>query len=211
MPDAVPAQQDGAAADRAVSAEAGWPAPTEAAVHEAPEATGTVPEPETVPDEEPEAAGADGPGAEAHADASGAATPESDAAADAPEAADAADASDEDEDGPRPLGLHVEPTGYAPVDGELRRLEDADHLAVSGHLEVYEDVHRGLREALAGLDRQPHGGPPQPGHSQPGPNQPGPPQPGPGAHPGARPGPHPGTHVGPHPGRPMPGPHHPRS
>jgi hypothetical protein len=86
------------------------------------------------------------------------------------------------DDGPRPLGLHVEPTGHAPVDAELRRLEDADHLAVSGHLEVYEDVHSGLREALAGLDRQ---GTPGPG-------------------PTAAPGPAP-VH------RPVPGPQHPRS
>ena len=57
--------------------------------------------------------------------------------------------------GPRPLGVGVRPTGHAPVDAQLRRLEDADHLAVSGHLEVYEDVHRGLRETLAALDR-PH-------------------------------------------------------
>jgi hypothetical protein len=47
----------------------------------------------------------------------------------------------------------VSPTGHAPVDTRLRRLEDADHLAVSGHLEVYEDVHRDLRDTLAALDR----------------------------------------------------------
>lgn len=60
-----------------------------------------------------------------------------------------------DEGGPTPVGVGVRPTGHGPVDAELRRLEDADHLAVSGHLEVYEDVHRGLRETLAALDR-PH-------------------------------------------------------
>lgn len=59
------------------------------------------------------------------------------------------------DDGPRPLGVGLRPTGHAPVDGHLRRLEDADHLAVSAHQEVYEDVHRGLRETLAALDR-PH-------------------------------------------------------
>ncbi|MFI8854884.1 hypothetical protein [Streptomyces sp. 891-h] len=59
------------------------------------------------------------------------------------------------DDGPRPLGVSLRPTGHGPVDAHLRRLEDADHLAVSGHLEVYEDVHRGLRESLAALDR-PH-------------------------------------------------------
>ncbi|GAB2782763.1 hypothetical protein [Streptomyces daliensis] len=52
-----------------------------------------------------------------------------------------------------PLGVRVEPTGHGPVDSQLRRLEDADHLAVSGHLEVYEDVHRGLRDTLTALDR----------------------------------------------------------
>jgi hypothetical protein len=75
---------------------------------------------------------------------------------------DALDEDDaDDDDGPRPLGLHVEPTGHAPVDVQLRRLEDADHLAVSGHLEVYEDVHRGLRDTLTALDR-PAPGPPYP-------------------------------------------------
>lgn len=68
------------------------------------------------------------------------------------EAAAEAEAEPEDDE-PRPLGLHVTPTGHAPVDAQLRRLEDADHLAVSGHLEVYEDVHRGLRDTLTALDR----------------------------------------------------------
>jgi len=55
----------------------------------------------------------------------------------------------------------VAPTGHAGVDIQLRRLADADHLAVSGHLEVYEDVHRALRDTLTALDRHP--GPPAPG------------------------------------------------
>jgi hypothetical protein len=76
------------------------------------------------------------------------------AAGGTPEAVDEAPEGGED-DGPRPLGVGVRPTGHAPVDAQLRRLEDADHLAVSGHLEVYEDVHRGLRETLSALDR-PH-------------------------------------------------------
>ncbi|MFG3260190.1 hypothetical protein [Streptomyces sp. NPDC048172] len=63
----------------------------------------------------------------------------------------------EEDDGPRPLGVGVAPTGNGPVDATLQRLVDADHLAVSGHLEVYEDVHRGLRETLTSLDHpQPH-------------------------------------------------------
>ncbi|MFF4700562.1 hypothetical protein [Streptomyces chattanoogensis] len=62
--------------------------------------------------------------------------------------------------GPEPLGVGVTPTGDAAVDARLRRLADADHLPVSGHLEVYEDVHRGLRDALAALDQRP--GPPTP-------------------------------------------------
>ncbi|MET9294574.1 hypothetical protein [Streptomyces sp. NPDC003077] len=59
---------------------------------------------------------------------------------------------------PQPLGIPVTPTGDAAVDARLARLADVDHLAVSGHLRVYEDVHRGLRDVLAGLDQRP--GPP---------------------------------------------------
>ncbi|MFI9722585.1 hypothetical protein ACIHFE_23480 [Streptomyces sp. NPDC052396] len=51
------------------------------------------------------------------------------------------------------LGVERTPTGNPDVDAQLERLADADHLGVGGHLEVYEDVHRGLREALAALDR----------------------------------------------------------
>ncbi|WP_326600826.1 hypothetical protein [Streptomyces sp. NBC_01803] len=57
------------------------------------------------------------------------------------------------DDGQRPLGVAVQPTGHPPVDTWLRRLADADHLDVAGHPEVYEDVHRGLRDALSELDR----------------------------------------------------------
>ncbi|MEV6779323.1 hypothetical protein [Streptomyces syringium] len=56
---------------------------------------------------------------------------------------------------PLPLGVDRTPTGDAAVDAQLARLADADHLAASGHLEVYEDVHRGLRDALTALDRRP--------------------------------------------------------
>lgn len=75
------------------------------------------------------------------------------------------DSSDEADEsaGPRPLGVRVVPTGEAEVDAQLERLADADHLAASGHLEVYEDVHRGLRDVLASLDRRPE--PPTPSPS----------------------------------------------
>ncbi|MFH8410847.1 hypothetical protein ACH4FX_39655 [Streptomyces sp. NPDC018019] len=69
--------------------------------------------------------------------------------------ADAGDTDARGAAGPQPLGVVVTPTGDAAVDAQLRRLADADHLAASGHLEVYEDVHRGLRDTLAALDRHP--------------------------------------------------------
>jgi hypothetical protein len=53
---------------------------------------------------------------------------------------------------PAPLGVPRTPTGDTRVDAALERLADADHLAADGHLEVYEDVHRALREALTALD-----------------------------------------------------------
>ncbi|MFR9791961.1 hypothetical protein ACL07V_25420 [Streptomyces sp. MB22_4] len=59
---------------------------------------------------------------------------------------------------PAPLNLPRTPTGDAEVDARLARLADADHLATDGHVEVYEDVHRGLRDALTALDARP--GPP---------------------------------------------------
>ncbi|WP_225838205.1 hypothetical protein [Streptomyces sp. NK08204] len=61
---------------------------------------------------------------------------------------------------PAPLDVPRTPTGNAEVDAQLDRLGDADHLATDGHLEVYEDVHRGLRDALTALDARP--GPPVP-------------------------------------------------
>ncbi|MEJ8647235.1 hypothetical protein WKI65_03905 [Streptomyces sp. MS1.AVA.3] len=64
------------------------------------------------------------------------------------------------EPAPQPIGVGTTPTGEAAVDTALRRLADADHLPASGHLRVYEDVHRGLRDVLAGLDQHP--GPPTP-------------------------------------------------
>ncbi|MEG3629164.1 hypothetical protein [Streptomyces poriticola] len=70
---------------------------------------------------------------------------------------------------PAPLHVPRTPTGDADVDRQLERLADADHLATDGHLEVYEDVHGGLRDALTALDTRP--GPPGP------PGLPGPPGP----------------------------------
>jgi hypothetical protein len=61
---------------------------------------------------------------------------------------------------PAPLNVPRTPTGNAEVDAQLARLGDADHLATDGHLDVYEDVHRGLRDALTALDARP--GPPGP-------------------------------------------------
>ncbi|WP_128375607.1 hypothetical protein [Streptomyces cavernae] len=61
---------------------------------------------------------------------------------------------------PAPLGVVRTPTGNPEVDAQLERLGDADHLATDGHLEVYEDVHGGLRDALTALDARP--GPPAP-------------------------------------------------
>ncbi|HET6860981.1 MAG TPA: hypothetical protein VFH94_28265 [Streptomyces sp.] len=62
--------------------------------------------------------------------------------------------------GPAPIGVVRTPTGHAGVDACLERLADADHLPSDGHIEVYEDVHGGLREALDALDARP--GPPAP-------------------------------------------------
>ncbi|AWZ08578.1 MULTISPECIES: hypothetical protein [unclassified Streptomyces] len=53
---------------------------------------------------------------------------------------------------PAALGVVRTATGHAGVDAGLERLADADHLPADGHLEVYEDVHRGLRSALTALD-----------------------------------------------------------
>ncbi|MFF9625790.1 hypothetical protein [Streptomyces griseosporeus] len=72
---------------------------------------------------------------------------------------------EDDPAAPAPLGVPRTPTGNADVDAALERLGDADHLATDGHVEVYEDVHRGLRDALTALDARP--GPPAPPPSYP--------------------------------------------
>jgi hypothetical protein len=54
--------------------------------------------------------------------------------------------------GPRPLGVVPDATGNTEVDAVLVRLRDADLLPTEDHLGVYEDVHRGLRDTLTGLD-----------------------------------------------------------
>lgn len=61
---------------------------------------------------------------------------------------------------PAPLNVPRTATGHPDVDAALDRLADADHLAADGHPDVYEDVHRGLRDALTALDARP--GPPVP-------------------------------------------------
>lgn len=67
---------------------------------------------------------------------------------------------EDDPAAPAPLNVPRTPTGDAEVDAQLDRLGDADHLATDGHVEVYEDVHRGLRDTLTALDARP--GPPVP-------------------------------------------------
>ncbi|MFJ8362715.1 hypothetical protein [Streptomyces sp. NPDC093984] len=74
--------------------------------------------------------------------------------------ADSASEPEDDPSAPAPLNVPRTPTGNADVDAVLERLADAGHLATDGHIEVYEDVHRGLREALTALDARP--GPPAP-------------------------------------------------
>ncbi|MGW1957312.1 hypothetical protein ACWCPI_31935 [Streptomyces sp. NPDC001920] len=95
---------------------------------------------------------------QAAAEAEAAAGPAADAA-DGVETVDAVE-PEYDPAAPAPLNVPRTPTGNAVVDAQLERLGDADHLATDGHVEVYEDVHRGLRDALTALDARP--GPPAP-------------------------------------------------
>jgi hypothetical protein len=54
--------------------------------------------------------------------------------------------------GPEPLGVQVAATGNREVDALIGRLGDVDDLPTENHIEVYEDVHQGLRAALTALD-----------------------------------------------------------
>ncbi|MFF5787041.1 hypothetical protein ACFY8P_18980 [Streptomyces sp. NPDC012693] len=56
---------------------------------------------------------------------------------------------------PAPIGVARESTGHPGVDAHLARLAEVDDLPADGHLEVYEDVHRGLRAELTSLDAHP--------------------------------------------------------
>ncbi|MEO3764898.1 hypothetical protein [Streptomyces sp. B8F3] len=101
------------------------------------------------------------------------------------------------EAGPVPLGVGRTPTGNADVDAALDRLADADELPTGSHLEIYEDAHGRMREALEELDRTQ--GPPPPAQPPAGPApygqgyaRPGPPVPPPAhGHTPPRPGAHP--------------------
>ncbi|MFG2575570.1 hypothetical protein [Streptomyces sp. NPDC048481] len=75
-------------------------------------------------------------------------------------------AAERDPAAPAPLAVPRVPTGHADVDAWLERLADADHLATDGHVEVYEDVHRGLRDALTALDARPGSPAPAPSHDR---------------------------------------------
>jgi hypothetical protein len=53
-----------------------------------------------------------------------------------------------------------ESSGDPKVDGALARLGELDLAPLSGHPEIFEDVHRRLQEALAGTDEAPAQGEP---------------------------------------------------
>ncbi|MGW4568656.1 hypothetical protein ACWEN3_42010 [Streptomyces sp. NPDC004561] len=89
----------------------------------------------------------------------------SESVSEAPAQAAAETEPEYDSAAPAPMDVPRTPTGNAEVDAQLERLADADHLATDGHVEVYEDVHRGLRDALTALDARP--GPPAPPPSHP--------------------------------------------
>jgi hypothetical protein len=47
----------------------------------------------------------------------------------------------------------IEPTGDEGVDEAMARLEELGALPVARHVEVFQDVHRGLQDVLAGIDQ----------------------------------------------------------
>ncbi len=48
-----------------------------------------------------------------------------------------------------------ETTGDERVDAALARFGELDHLPLTAHPEVFEDVHRRLQDALTGIDEEP--------------------------------------------------------
>ncbi|MFE7132944.1 hypothetical protein ACFVIM_19005 [Streptomyces sp. NPDC057638] len=81
------------------------------------------------------------------------------ARSDTPPGESAVSAASSDPGAPAPLGVERRLTRDPAVDALLERLADVDHLPAEGHLEVYEDVHRGLRDALTALDARPGSAP----------------------------------------------------
>jgi hypothetical protein len=59
------------------------------------------------------------------------------------------------------------PTGDGRVDEVLGRLRELDGLPVSGHVEVFEDVHQRLQELLVSADQDETGAPGPPGRGSP--------------------------------------------
>ncbi|MFE9119083.1 hypothetical protein [Streptomyces sp. NPDC007172] len=108
---------------------------------------GPAAEPEVEARTEPEAEARTEPEAEARTEPEAEARTESEAEA----------RTESEAGGPVPLGVARTPSGDPDIDALVERLGDVDHLGTDGHLEVYEDVHRGLRDALTALDAG-HGG-----------------------------------------------------
>lgn len=50
-----------------------------------------------------------------------------------------------------PLKSAIEPTGDARVDSALERLADSESLPMAEQIQVFEDVHRKLQDALSDL------------------------------------------------------------
>jgi hypothetical protein len=64
--------------------------------------------------------------------------------------------------GPVSLEVGAKATGNAEIDMLLERLSDANVLPTQSHIEVYEEVHQGLRDVLTALDARPVPPPPHP-------------------------------------------------